>query len=282
MDISGQRGAAERFLNDMLPIHYTDETSHFDSFSDQEDAVEEEGTWQPEKEGKGMNTISKEERHSSIVFQLFSAMALTVKQQLFLAVLVFAFPFSAISGDPDILSDFVVPPGTNVSLLDGNFFTYTGMRPLFNSDPPTNFTVTKASMAEFPALNGQSVSYAVLQYPAGSVNPPHTHPRATELLFLTYGVLEVGFVDTTNKLFTQSLQAGDMFVFPKGLVHYQFNSATNDMAIAVSAFGSAAAGTVSVPSTVLGTGIDDVVLAKSFKTDVDTIQKLKAGFPPKA
>ncbi|KAK8706057.1 hypothetical protein V6N13_049635 [Hibiscus sabdariffa] len=209
-------------------------------------------------------------------------MALTVKQQLFLAVLVFAFPFSAISGDPDILSDFVVPPGMNLTLLDGNFFTYTGMRPLFNSDPPTNFTVTKASMAEFPALNGQSVSYAVLQYPAGSVNPPHTHPRATELLFLTYGVLEVGFVDTTNKLFTQSLQAGDMFVFPKGLVHYQFNSAKNDMAIAVSAFGSAAAGTVSVPSTVLGTGIDDVILAKSFKTDVDTIQKLKAGFPPKA
>ncbi|GMJ10342.1 PLASMODESMAL GERMIN-LIKE PROTEIN 1, germin-like protein 5 [Hibiscus trionum] len=206
-------------------------------------------------------------------------MALTVKQQLFLAILVLAVPFSAISGDPDIISDFVVPPGTNATLLDGNFFTYTGMRPLVDSDPPTNFTVTKATMAEFPALNGQSVSYAVLQYPAGSVNPPHTHPRATELLFLTYGTLEVGFVDTTNKLFTQSLQAGDIFVFPKGLVHYQFNSAENDFAIAVSAFGSAAAGTVSVPSTVLGTGIDDVVLAKSFKTDVDTIQKLKAGFP---
>ncbi|KAK8706058.1 hypothetical protein V6N13_049636 [Hibiscus sabdariffa] len=37
--------------------------SHLDSFSDQDDAVEEEGTWQPdnEKEGEGMNTISKEE-----------------------------------------------------------------------------------------------------------------------------------------------------------------------------------------------------------------------------
>ena len=75
-------------------------------------------------------------------------------------------------------------------------------------------------MAEFPALNGQSVSIAVLQYPAGSVNPPHTHPHSAELLFLLDGALEVGFVDTTNKLFTQTLQAGDMFVFPKGLVHY--------------------------------------------------------------
>ncbi|TYH30310.1 hypothetical protein ES288_A01G084700v1 [Gossypium darwinii] len=209
-------------------------------------------------------------------------MALTVKQRFFLEILVLAFPLSAISGDPDIISDFVVPMGVNNTLLDGNFFTFTGMRPLINSDPPTNFTVTKATMAEFPALNGQSVSYAVLQKPAGSVNPPHTHPRATELLFLTYGVLEVGFVDTTNKLFTQRLQAGDIFAFPKGLVHYQFNCAENDFAVAVSAFGSAAAGTVSVPSTVLATGIDDEILTQSFKTDVYTIQKLKAGFAPKA
>ncbi|XWS51921.1 hypothetical protein CRYUN_Cryun11dG0023400 [Craigia yunnanensis] len=207
-------------------------------------------------------------------------MALTVKQQFFLAVLVIAFPFFVISGDPDITSDFVVPAGINATQLDGKFFTYTDMRP--TSDPPTNFSVQKATMAEFPALNGQSVSYAVLQYSAGSVNPPHTHPRAAELLFLTYGTLEVGFVDTTNKLFTQRLQAGDMFVFPKGLVHYQFNCDEKDFAIAISAFGSAAAGTVSVPSTVFATGIDDQILAKSFKTDVATIQKLKAGLAPKA
>ncbi|MBA0676144.1 hypothetical protein Goari_017650 [Gossypium aridum] len=61
-----------------------------------------------------------------------------------------------------------------------------------------------------------------------------------------------------------------------------FNCAENDFVVAVSAFGSAAAGTVSVPSTVLATGIDDEILAKSFKTDVYTIQKLKAGFAPKA
>ncbi|TYJ48695.1 hypothetical protein E1A91_A01G081600v1 [Gossypium mustelinum] len=128
-------------------------------------------------------------------------MALTIKQQFFLAI------------------------------LDGNFFTYTGMRPLIASDPPTNFTVTKATMAEFPVLNGQT---------------------------------------------------GDIFVFLKRLVHYQFNCAENDSAIAVSAFDSSAAGTVSVPSTVLATGTDDNILAKSFKTEVYTIQKLKAGFALKA
>ncbi|GLT50068.1 hypothetical protein SLA2020_235800 [Shorea laevis] len=68
-----------------------------------------------------------------------------------------------------------------------------------------------------------------------------------------------------------------MFVFPKGLVHYQFNSNDKDFAIAVSAFGSASAGTVSVPAAVFATGIVDAILAKSFKTDVATIQKIKAG-----
>ncbi|KAK8360074.1 hypothetical protein E1A91_A04G136200v1 [Gossypium mustelinum] len=181
----------------------------------------------------------------------------------------------ALAGDPDILSDFLAPNQNNV---DGSFFTYTGMRVLVNQSTfPANFTILKASMVEFPALNGQSVSYAVLQYPASSLNPPHTHPRAAELLFLVDGSLEVGFVDTTNKLFTQSLQAGDMFIFPKGLVHYQYNADPNNPAIAISSFGSANAGTVSLPKTLFATNIDDTILAKSFKTDVSTIQALKAG-----
>ncbi|XP_019199163.1 PREDICTED: germin-like protein 9-3 [Ipomoea nil] len=184
------------------------------------------------------------------------------------------------AGDPDILTDFVLPPG--VPSADPNFFTYTGFRSLVSAPPPAAFKVTKASMAEFAALNGQSVSYAVLQYPGGgSVNPLHTHPRASELLFLTIGTLEVGFIDTTNKLFTQTLQTGDLFIFPKGLVHFQYNADAEKVAVAVSAFGSANAGTVSIPNTVFNSSIDDAILAKSFKTDVDTIQKLKAGLAPK-
>uniref|UniRef100_J3N0A6 Cupin type-1 domain-containing protein n=1 Tax=Oryza brachyantha TaxID=4533 RepID=J3N0A6_ORYBR len=46
-------------------------------------------------------------------------------------------------------------------------------------------------MAEFPALNGQSVSYATLVFPPGSVNPPHTHPRSAELLLVVNGALSI-------------------------------------------------------------------------------------------
>ncbi|KAF5196480.1 Germin-like protein 9-3 [Thalictrum thalictroides] len=194
--------------------------------------------------------------------------------------IVFAVLQMANAGDPNILTDFVFPP--NVTAVDANFFTYTGLRVLVGAPPPPAFNVLKATKKEFPSLEGQSVSYAVLQYPAGTINPLHSHPRSTELLFLLQGTLEVGLVDTTNKLYTQTLQAGDMFVFPKGLVHYQYNADSKNYALAASAFASASAGTVSVPNSVFTSGIDDTILATSFKTDVSTIESIKAGLKPKA
>ncbi|KAK2966427.1 hypothetical protein RJ640_025975 [Escallonia rubra] len=197
------------------------------------------------------------------------------RKLFYVLALVVASLHVAVAGDPDILTDYVVP--SNIVNLTSDLFTFTGMRVIINAPPPPAFKVLKASMAEFPGLNGQSVSYAILQYPTGSVNPPHTHPRASELLFLLMGTLEVGFVDTTNKLYTQTLKQADMFVFPKGLVHYQYNPDPKNPALALSAFGSASAGTVSIPNQVFNTSIDDNILAKSFNTDIATIQKIKLG-----
>ncbi|KAM3310150.1 hypothetical protein ACQJBY_031065 [Aegilops geniculata] len=192
-------------------------------------------------------------------------------------------PLATVAGDPDILTDFIIPDMYGIAPMNitGDFFTYTGFR-VTNETMPwprRNLIATKANMEAFPALNGQSVSYTKLVFPSECVNPPHTHPRAAELLLVLNGALSVGFVDTTGKLYTQDLSAGDMFVFPKGLVHYQYNLGQSP-AIALSAFGSAAPGTVNVPASVFGTGIDNVVLTKSFKTDFWTVQKLKAALTP--
>lgn len=191
---------------------------------------------------------------------------------LILLAFVVATAMTVSATDPDILTDYITPEN---STIDGNFFTYTGMRGIFSYITPT-FNATKASVVEFPALNGQSVSLAVLKFPGGSINPLHTHPRASELLILIGGELEVGVVDTKNVLYTQVLQPGDIFVFPKGLVHYQYNP-LNIPAYAISAFGSANAGTVSLPKTIFTSGIDDSILAEAFKTDVATIEKIKNG-----
>ena len=174
-------------------------------------------------------------------------------------VRVLSAPLAVLGGDPDILTDYIIPANANIT---GDFFTYTGFRAAMNMTMPMpmpNFMVTKATMVEFPALSGQSVSYAMLMFPPDSVNPTHTHPRSAELLLVLDGALSVGFVDTANKLYTQDLAAGDIFVFPKGMVHWQFNRGT-EPATALSAFGSAAAGVVSV----LVTGISHTSVLENF------------------
>ncbi|KAK6933565.1 Cupin 1 [Dillenia turbinata] len=192
---------------------------------------------------------------------------------LFLMVLTIFYLETVDAGDPNILSDFNLP--ANVTTVNGTFFKYSILQGLEGS--PQTFQAVKASLKEFPALDGQSVSMAVLKFPPGSINPLHTHPRAAELLFLHSGTLEVGFVDTKNGLFNQTLKPGDMFVFPKGIVHYQYNRNHKEEAMAISSFGSASAGTQSVPMSVFNEGISDKILAKAFKTDIDTIRKIKAG-----
>lgn len=76
-------------------------------------------------------------------------------------------------------------------------------------------------------------------------------------------------------MYTQRLKAGDIFLFPKGLQHYQYNFDPKKKAVGVAALGSASPGTVSLPSSIFNSGISELVLAKSFKTDVKTIKKIK-------
>ncbi|XP_062193628.1 germin-like protein 9-1 [Phragmites australis] len=211
-----------------------------------------------------------------------SRLALCLRFLFLCAMVVHQLPLSARAGDPDILTDFVVPHATDPSLINGTFFTYTRLITSISGDS-AKFIVSKATAAEFPALLGQSVSYAALVYGPGTINPPHIHPRASELLCVVQGPLLVGLIDAARNgtVYTQTLESGDMFVFPKGMVHFQLNNGT-DVARAISAFGSASPGTISLPLTLFGTGIDDAVLEKSLHTDKDTVEALKHDEQPPA
>lgn len=108
----------------------------------------------------------------------------------------------------------------------------------------------------------------------GGINAAHYHPRSAELLLVIQGWLEVGFVDSNNKLISQVLQTGDLFVFPKALVHFQVNRDPRYPAVGLSAFGSTNDGAVVLPRTLFTSGINKDVLAETFKTDADTINEL--------
>ena len=57
------------------------------------------------------------------------------------------------------------------------------------------------------------------------MNTPHTHPRATELLYLvSNGQLETGFIEENGARFvTNTMTQGQGTIFPKGSIHFQAN-----------------------------------------------------------
>jgi hypothetical protein len=117
---------------------------------------------------------------------------------------------------------------------------------LLRSPGPWNaaqgYALKLAFAGNFAALRTQGLTLARIDYAAGGgVHPPHFHPRATEALLVLRGTLVAGFVSSTtnnNTLFQARLRAGDVFVFPRGLAHFEFNPDARRPALAIAALNS--------------------------------------------
>ncbi|KAG0584106.1 hypothetical protein M758_6G004900 [Ceratodon purpureus] len=179
------------------------------------------------------------------------------------------------ASDPELTTDYFVPMGTDKATLTGDYFTSMVFRGMPAIVAPAKIGVKRITSDSFPVLTGLGVSTAMIKYLPGGINPPHTHPRGTEVLYVMEGTLTVGLVDTTNKLFMKVLEKGDVFVFPKGLVHYQINNGNKPVTVFVS-FSSSNPGTVSLPVTLFGSGIPDDVLTAGFKVDRHVVNRLQA------
>nr|GLL25738.1 putative germin-like protein 2-1 [Ipomoea trifida] len=113
--------------------------------------------------------------------------------------------------------------------VDANDFLFQGLNKPGNTSNPLGSAVSPVNVNNLSGLNTLGISLARIDFEPYGLNPPHTHPRATEVLTVLEGTLYVGFVLSNpapgmkNKLFTKVLKAGDVFVFPEGLIHFQFN-----------------------------------------------------------
>lgn len=190
-------------------------------------------------------------------------------------VLLMALFLTALASDPELTTDFFVPEGTNKSTLTGGYFSSQILRNGTGLTAPAKFAIKRVNSEVFPALIGLGVSTALLEYLPGGMNTLHTHPRGTEVLTVVKGELNVGLVDSGNKLYTEVLRFADVFVFPKGLVHYQINLG-NETAVAYAAFSSSNPGTIALPVNIFASGIDDVVLQTAFKVGGNVIDQLQA------
>ncbi|KAI3857274.1 hypothetical protein MKX03_027434 [Papaver bracteatum] len=146
---------------------------------------------------------------------------------------------------------------------------------------PVGSNVTQANVAQIPGLNTLGISMVRIDYAPTGLNPPHTHPRATEILVVLEGTLHVGFVTSNpeNKLFTKVLYKGDVFVFPVGLIHFQANVGKTP-AVAIAALSSQNPGVITIANAVFGSKapINDYVLAKAFQVDKKVVDYLQSQF----
>lgn len=160
-------------------------------------------------------------------------------------------------------------------------FFFFGLDMPGNTSNPLGSKVTAVNVGVLPGLNTLGISLVRIDFAPYGLNPPHTHPRATEILTVLEGTLYVGFVTSNpdNKLFTKVLKKGDVFVFPVGLIHFQFNIGHSEV-VAIAALSSQNPGVITIANAVFGSKppISDDVLAKAFQLDKKVVAYLQSRF----
>ncbi|MCL7051606.1 hypothetical protein MKW94_011401 [Papaver nudicaule] len=198
----------------------------------------------------------------------------------------------ALAFEPSPLQDFCIADKTSSALVNGRVckdpklaaasdFFFSGLHVPGNTSNAQGSKVTPVNVAQIPGLNSFGISLVRIDYAPWGMNPPHTHPRATEILTVLEGTLEVGFVTSNpdNILIKKVLQKGDVFVFPIGLIHYQRNIGYVN-AVAIAALSSQNPGAITIANAVFGSNpaIGSEVLTKAFQLDKKTVDLIQAKF----
>lgn len=193
------------------------------------------------------------------------------------------------SADPDPLQDFCVAnlsasaisvngfPCKPASEVTSDDFFFDGFVEEGNTTNALAFSLTPGNVLTFPGLNTLGISMNRVDYAPGGLNPPHVHPRASETGVVIQGKLLVGFVTTDNVFYSKVLTAGQMFVIPRGLVHFQLNVGEGK-ALAYTAFNSHLPGAAVVSTNLFASSIPNEVLTKAFQVDAEVINTIRSKF----
>ncbi|XP_022988407.1 germin-like protein subfamily T member 2 [Cucurbita maxima] len=205
-------------------------------------------------------------------------------------IILLLLPYPSLSADPDPLQNFCVAdlnatvslngfPCKPVSEVTADDFFFDGLSKEGNTDNPFGFGVTQGNVLSFPGLNTLGLSMNRVDLARGGINAPHSHPRASESVVVIKGEVLVGFVSTSNVYYYKVLTEGEMFIIPRGLVHFQYNVG-HSKAILLTAFNSQLPGAVIVSQTLFASNppVPVEILTKTFQVDDGVINSIKSKF----
>ncbi|CAD6334373.1 unnamed protein product [Miscanthus lutarioriparius] len=165
--------------------------------------------------------------------------------------------------DPNPLQDFCVADST--SKVD---------HPGGTASRRCGFT---ALPVQIPGLNTLGGSHARVDVAPGAVFPAALPPAGVGDGL--DGAVYFGFITSypDNKLFAKVLRRGDVFAVPEGLVHFLYNNGTAPAAL-YATLSSQNPGLVLLGDALFGSGLADDLLAKTFLTDRETVDKIGLKF----
>ncbi|KAF2287474.1 hypothetical protein GH714_000794 [Hevea brasiliensis] len=137
----------------------------------------------------------------------------------------------------------------NPNLTVAGDFSFSGLNIPGNTANRVGSNVTLVNVDVLPGLNTLGISLARLDYaPNGGLNPPHIHPRGTEILVVVEGTLHFNIAKTK--------------------------------AVAFAGLSSQNPGVITIADAIFGPDppINPDVLAKAFQLDKDVVEKLQKLF----
>ncbi|RRT37504.1 hypothetical protein B296_00048362 [Ensete ventricosum] len=197
----------------------------------------------------------------------------------------------ALASDPSPLQDFCVADFDSIVIVNGfpckdptsvtaDDFYISGLDKVADTDNDLGANITLVNVNRLPGINTLGVAMSRIDYAPFGLNPPHSHPRSSEILHVVKGTLYAGFVtsntDKGNTLIAKKLNTGDAFVFPQGLIHFQFNLGDTN-AVAFAAFGSQNPGLITVANAVFGSKppIPEYILPLAVQLTKTTVEWLQ-------
>ncbi|OMO68304.1 Germin [Corchorus olitorius] len=202
--------------------------------------------------------------------------------------------YGTLASDPDPIQDFCIPnprfgairtahlnilPCKNASEATTDDFVFSGLKAAGNFTE-TGLATIPVSPSVFPGINTLGMSFVRADLKVGGINPPHYHPRATEIAYVVQGSVYSGFVDSSNRVFAKVIEQGEVMVFPRGLVHFMMNVGEKPATIYAS-LNSQNPGLQKIPTAIFGSGINEELLEKAFGLSSKQIGTMRRRFDPK-
>ncbi|KZV25565.1 germin-like protein subfamily 1 member 13-like [Dorcoceras hygrometricum] len=201
------------------------------------------------------------------------------------------------AADPDLLQDFCVGLNDsesgvyvngkvckNPKHVTADDFVFSGLEIARNTSNLLGSNLTEVFEEQLRGLNHEGVAMVKIELAPKGTNPPHSHPRASEIIFVLKGEIYVGFIGTNptdatrpNKLYAKILHPGQVFMFPRGLIHFQYNVGKTD-AVAYASLNSQNPGIVTIASSLFGSDppVNPEMLARAFQLNLETVKYLQS------